>query len=404
MQTLSLAQARRIVLAAQGFGARGGSARADWRRVRSTAERLGLFQMDSINIVARAHYMPAFSRLGAYDTGKFDDKAFHPRRRELFEYWGHEASLMPMALHPLLRWRMERARRFEGMWSGVARIGRERPDYVEFVRGQIAERGPMSARDFEVKGRGGGSMWDWHEAKTALEFLFWTGAVTTHSRRGFERVYDLTERVLPAEILALPTPDEAEAHRRLMAIAARSLGVATEADLRDYFRLNAKDGKAAVAGLVEAGEVEPVSVEGWPQQAYLSRHAKLPRRIGTAALVSPFDPLVWERRRTERLFGFHYRIEIYTPAHKRRHGYYVLPFLLDDRLVARVDLKADRTARTLHVLSAHHEDGVDAGVVAERLSAELDTISSWIGLDRVVVARKGDLAAPLRSVRAAVDG
>jgi hypothetical protein len=396
MQTLSAVQARRISLAAQGFGAKRGTSAPTWRKVRSTIDRLGLFQMDSINIVVRAHYMPAYSRVGAYNPARFDDKAFHPRRRELFEYWGHEASLMPLALQPLLRWRMARARRFDGIWGSIARIGREQPDYVEQVRRQIAERGPSSAREFEVRGRSGGSMWDWHDAKTALEFLFAAGALTTHSRRGFERVYDLTERVLPADILDRPTPSETDAQRALVAIAARALGIATRADLRDYFRLGAADGTRAVDALVESGEVEPVAVEGWAQTAYLARDAIVPRKIRAAALVSPFDPLVWERKRTERMFGFRYRIEIYTPSHKRSHGYYVLPFLLDEALSARVDLKADRTDKVLRVLSVHGEDGIDRGHVAEALAAELRHLAEWLGLSSVLIGNRGDLAADLK--------
>ena len=396
MQTLSAAQARRIVLAAQGFGAKRSTSAPTWRKIRSTIDRLGLFQMDSINIVVRAHYMPAYSRVGAYDPARFDDKAFHPRRRELFEYWGHEASLMPLALQPLLRWRMARARRFDGIWGSIARIGREQPDYVEQVRRQIVERGPSSARAFEVRGRNGGSMWDWHDAKTALEFLFAAGTLTTHSRRGFERVYDLTERVLPAEILDRPTPSEADAQRALVAIAARALGIATRADLRDYYRLGAADGTRAVDALVESGEIEPVAVEGWAQAAYLARDTIVPRQIRGAALLSPFDPLVWERKRTERLFGFRYRIEIYTPSHKRNHGYYVLPFLLDEALAARVDLKADRAGNALRVLSAHGEADIEKGHVAEALANQLRYLAEWLRLGSVVVSNRGDLAAELK--------
>lgn len=397
METLGAAQVRRIALAAQGFGARPSGSPPTWRKVRATVDRLGLFQMDSINILVRAHYMPAFSRVGAYDPAKFDEKAFHPKRRELFEYWGHEASLMPLALQPLLRWRMERARRFEGVWGSIARIGREQPDYVEEVGRQIADRGPMSAREFEVRGkRGGNSMWDWHDAKTALEFLFAVGTLTVHSRRGFERVYDLTERVLPAEILDQPTPSEADAQRALVAIAARSLGIATQADLRDYFRLSAVDSARAVNGLVESGEIEPVEVEGWGQTAYLARDAAVPHRVRGSALVSPFDPLVWERKRTERLFDFRYRIEIYTPAHKRTHGYYVLPFLLDEKLCARVDLKADRAKGVLRVLSAHREADIDKTQVAQALSIDLMRLAFWIGLDRVEVGNRGNLATDLK--------
>ncbi len=388
-------EARRIVLAAQGFGQRRGPGRADWRRVRRAIERMGLLQIDSVSVLVRSHYLPAFSRVGAYDRAKLDTKAFDPRRRELFEYWGHEASLLPLAAHPLLRWRMARAERLEGIYSGTARFVRERRDYIAAVLAEVERRGPVRARDFN-DGRRRGGMWERHDGKVALEYLFWSGRVTAVTRRGFERIYDLTERVLPADIVALPTPPEADAQRALVRIAGRALGIATEADLRDYFRLATADAKRCVAELVEAGDLRPVRVEGWRQPAYLDAGARLPRRVGGSALLSPFDPLIWERARTERLFGFRYRLEIYTPAPKRRHGYYVLPFLLDERLVARVDLKSDRAASTLRVLAAHGEAGTDPDGVAAALADELRRLAAWLGLDRVTIGRRGDLATVLR--------
>ncbi len=299
-----------------------------------------------------------------------------------------------MEMHPLLRWRMKRAERFEGIWKGIAELCTERPEYIESVFSQIRDRGPLSSREFNNGDKGGG-MWNWHEGKTALEYLFWTGQITAHSRQGFERFYDLTERVIPDSVLALPTPSEEDAMRELLRISARALGVATEADLRDYFRLPAAEAKKRIAELVEQGDIEVVSVEGWPQSAYMFPDAKLPRWIRGATLLTPFDPIVWERNRTERLFGFNYRIEIYTPAHKRQYGYYVLPFLLNDRLVARVDLKADRSSSILRVIGAFGEAAKDISPVAHELNQELARYARWLGLDRIIISDNGDLARPL---------
>lgn len=397
-QSLSSSQARRIALGAQGFGNRKPEPPgppANWRRARSAIDRMGLLQMDSINIIVRSHYMPIYSRIGHYERQRLNDKAFHHKKRELFEYWAHEASLLPMEMHPLLRWRMAQAERLEGMWKGMATLYRERRDYVESIYDRIHHRGPMSSRDFN-EGRKSGGMWNWNASKTALEYLFWTGRVTAHSRRGFERVYDLPERVIPENILALPTPSEEDAQRQLLRISARALGVATEADLRDYFRISAASAKVRIAELVEQGELESVSVDGWKQTAYLAPNAKLPRWIRGATVLTPFDPIVWERSRTERLFSFRYRIEIYTPAHKRQYGYYVLPFLLDERLVARVDLKSDRQTSTLRVLGTFGESGIETAIVAHELAKELRRFAGWLGLDRIAIEDNGDLASPLK--------
>ena len=390
MEQLSTAEARRIALAAQGFGARRPlkAAAAQWRR---TIDRLSLHQIDSVNILVRAHYLPAFSRLGPYDRSLIDKSAWGGRRqRRLFEYWAHEASLLPLELHPLLRWRMARADRGAAGWKGLRAFATERRAEAETLLKRIRNEGPRAASDFEEK-RSRQGWWEWSDAKRALEWLFWAGHITTATRRGsFERVYDLTERVIPAKILALPTPDEGEAHRALIERAALALGVATAAELSDYFRLGAKEAKSAIEVLVEANVLRPVAVPGWAPLAFLHRDARLPRRLSAKALLAPFDPLVWERSRTFRLFGFHYRIEIYTPADKRRHGYYVLPFLLGDRLVARLDLKADREARRLLVHAVHFEphapsDAIDA--IAEELAAMAD----WLALDKVVLPSKDRL-------------
>jgi uncharacterized protein YcaQ len=393
---VSLAAARRIALAAQGF-ARERPPRIDRRQVGRTVDALGLLQIDSVNVLARAHYLPLFSRLGPYEPALLERAAWGRRsERRLFEYWGHEASLLPLELQPLLRWRMERARRGEGIYRRIALFARERPDFIDRVLREIAERGPLGASGVGEGGRGKSAWWGWSEGKLALEYLFWSGAVTTATRRNFERIYDLPERVFPAAVTARATPSEPEAIRRLLLIAARALGIGTAGDLRDYFRLDPADAYPRLAELVAEGALVPVAVEGWKQPAYLDPEAHRPRRVAARALVSPFDPLVWERARTERLFGFRYRIEIYTPVHKREHGYYVLPFLLGERLVARVDLKADRPERALHVRAAHAEPGIDQAEVAGALAAELASMASWLGLERLRLDRRGDLSAALR--------
>jgi uncharacterized protein YcaQ len=393
---LSLAQARRIALAAQGFSDPAPSSQPDRRHLRRVLGRIGLLQIDSVNVLVRSHYLPLFSRLGRYAPALLDTVAYAKRGRELFEYWGHEASLIPVDYQPLLRWRMARAERGEGIWQGIYRIALERPDYVQAVLAEVAARGPIGAGELSDTGRkGGASWWNRSPGKMALEYLFWSGRVTTAKRRGFERLYDLPERALPASVLAAPTPPPADAQRELIRIAAKAHGVGTEKDLRDYFRLSPDEAKPRVAELVEAGELLPVAVQGWEQPAFLHREARLPRRIRAQALLSPFDSLVWERARTERLFGFRYRIGIYTPADKREHGYYVLPFLLGDRLVARVDLKADRGDKVLRMQSGHAEPGVDLPAVAEALSDELSSMAAWLGLERVWVKAEGTLAAEI---------
>jgi hypothetical protein len=396
LESLSLVQARRIALLAQGF-ARPRPARvvtgADLlRSVRS----VGLLQIDSVNVLVRSHYLPAFSRLGAYSRDLLDRAAYSGRVRRLFEYWGHEASLIPVEWQPFFRWRMERARRGDGMWGGVTRFGREREIFCREVLERIRERGPLGISDFRAGPRRKGGWWGWSDGKVALEWLFWTGQLTTQSRRQFERVYDLPERVLPAAVIEAPTPDPAEAQRQLLRIAAGALGVATERDLRDYFRLPAADAKVRVRELVEAGDLRPVAVEGWKQQAFVDPQATVPREVDARALLSPFDSLVWERSRTERLFDFRYRLEIYTPSHKRTHGYYVLPFLLGDRLVARVDLKADRARSALRVLRAHCEESARPGRVAGPLRDELQLLAGWLGLERVVLSRRKGFMQLLR--------
>ncbi len=392
---LSAAEARAIALAAQGL-ATPRPARVDAKQLRGLVDQLGVVQIDSVNVLVRSHYLPAFSRLGAYEPTLFDRHA-HNAPRALFEYWGHEASLLPVALQPLFRWRMERAR--EDAWGRMRRIAKQQPNLVRDVLAIVAERGPISASEIELgKAKGKPGWWEWSDAKTAIEWLFWSGQVTSARRRGFERLYDLPERVLPAKIIAAPTPSEPDAHRALVERAARALGIAAEADLRDYYRLPLAGARTAVAELVEAGVLVPATVEGWTKPAYLHRDARAPKAIDPdrPALLSPFDSLVWFRARTERMFGMKYRIEIYVPAEKRVHGYYVLPFLLGDRLVARVDLKADRKASTLRVQASHAEPGVAKPRIAAALGAELARMAAWLGLERVEIIPKGDLAAGIK--------
>jgi uncharacterized protein len=309
-------------------------------------------------------------------------------QRRLFEYWAHEASLLPFDLHPLLRWRMAAADRGEIGWQSLRAYAKERRPEAKAILARIRAEGPLAASDFE-EGKGKGGWWGWGHTKQALEWLFWAGHVTTATRRAsFERVYDLSDRVIPPPVLALPTPSEADAKRALVALAARALGVATETDLRDYFRLDPASTGTAVRELVEEGVLVEAEVEGWPRPAYVHRDARWPRRILGQALLAPFDPLVWHRGRAERLFGFRYRIEIYTPVEKRIHGYYVLPFLLDERLVARVDLKADRRRSRLLVQAMTFEPDAPAET-GERLQGELNLMARWLELETVERGRAG---------------
>jgi len=388
---LSAAQARRIALAAQGF-AEARPVEAGGRGLRRLVRRLGVIQIDSVNVVVRTHYLPGFSRLGPYRRELLEAEAWG-RKRSLFEYWGHEASLLPVETQPLFRWRMERARSGE-TWGGLARFARERRDYIEAVLARIEREGPMTGGDFADGPRGAG-WWSWSNGKRALEWLFWAGFVTTRTRNSFERVYDLTERVLPRAVIEAATPDEPEAHRALLKIAAAAMGIATETDLRDYFRMPVIETRARIAEMVEDGDLIPVEVEGWQKRAYLTPGARVPRRIAASALLSPFDNLIWARERTLRLFGARIRLEIYTPAEKREHGYYVLPFLLGEAIVARVDLKADRKTGVLLVQAAHLEPGAHAAIVAPALAAELETMAVWLGLDGVRTTNKGDLSIAL---------
>ncbi|MFB9689144.1 winged helix-turn-helix domain-containing protein [Amycolatopsis plumensis] len=399
MQTISVSTARKTFLAAQGFTDPRPSGLPSRQHLKRVLSRVQLLQLDSVNVAVRAHYMPVFARLGAYDPALLDEAAWaHSTRRPrmLVETWAHEASLLPIEDWPLIRSGAKR----DGWWRHYGSLIEKSPGLVDEILAVVKELGPIGAGGIEraveadAQRRGPGSWWERSEVKRVCEYLFGIGQLTTGTRRSFERLYDLTERVVPPEILSRSVSAE-EGARGLISRSARALGVATETDLRDYYRLGPAPARQAVAELVEAGELEPVAVRGWKQPAYRHTSARTPRAVMGRALLCPFDPLIWERARTERLFGFHYRIEIYVPEPKRVYGYYVFPFLLDGELVARADLKSDRAAGVLRVQGAFAEEGVDVARVLPELAAELKHMAEWLGLSGVAVGERGDLAAPL---------
>jgi uncharacterized protein YcaQ len=402
---LSADEARRIALAAQGFGGRRAATASRWPQIEASIATMGLLQIDSVNVLVRSHYLPVYSRIGAYPRSTLDARAFDASpKRAFFEYWAHEASLLPLALQPLFRWRMRRAEAGSGIYSGVHRFAQENRPYVDAVLAEIERRGPLSASALDDPGERSGPWWGWHKGKTALEYLFWTGQVTTAFRRGFERIYDLTDGVLPEAIRAVPTPDEADAIRQLTLMGARAHGIATEIDIRDYFRLPVAETRAALAELVEDGSLVPVSVEGWRQPAFLDPAAARPARSTPTALLSPFDPLVWHRPRTERLFDFHYRLEFYTPGHKRNFGYFVMPFLHRGRLEGRVDLKADRASGSLQVLGVFLEDSVRRPEpLLENLALELRHLADWLELYKIVFKGEGTHLKSLEKMKFLVE-
>jgi uncharacterized protein YcaQ len=389
--TLSRVQARRVALVAQGFRDPRHTV-PTMRTFNRTLARTAVLQIDSVNVLQRAHYMPLFSRMGPYDVGLLHRAAERSPRR-IVEYWAHVAAFMPVDLWPAMQHRMRRYREHGHAWTGLP----ERRELVSSLLAEIAERGACTSRDLDdglprAKQHWG---WNWSDSKKALEYLFLAGRLAVAGRnQHFERLYDLPERVLPPAVLERPTPSREEAARELVRRAAAAHGVGTEACLRDYFRMQAASARTAVRELVETGELLPVRIEGWDRPAYLHRDAALPRKVHARALLSPFDPVVWERSRTEHLFDFRYRIEIYVPAAKRVHGYYVLPFLLGDRIVGRVDLKADRRDRTLRVLGSYAEPTAPDDTAVE-LAEELRDLADWLDLDQVDVAPNGDLAGAL---------
>lgn len=389
MRSLTLDQARRYALAAQGLDKPRVAGRVDVRHFRRVLDRVGVIQLDSVNVFSRTHYMPFFTRLGAYDRTNLNKWLW--RSGEVFEYWGHEASLMPMEHNPFLRWRMNA----RWHWGRVERIKEEDPGYLERVLQQVRQEGPLRTGDLDDPGeRDPSSMWGWSKGKVALEALFQQGRVSVHDRVNFVRHYAASEEVIPHEV-RMADPGRQGGQKRLIENAARSMGVATLDDLADYYRIRVPEARPLVAELVDEGRLAEVAVEGWDGTSYLHPDARLPRRSSGRSLLSPFDSLIWHRPRVERLWDFHYRIEIYVPEAKRVYGYYVLPFLLDGMLVARVDLKTDRQAGVLRVRGAWSEPAVDRVRVAAELREELEEAAVWLGMGGVEVARNGDLAALL---------
>ena len=385
MDSISNAEARRIALAAQGFGEPRPKQPGN-EDVKRTIDRLRLIQIDSVNVLVRAHYMPFFSRLGPYRREMLDELAY--RDRYVFEQWAHVACFVPIADYPLLHYRMSTGNHW---WREMPP---ERLAYFDSVLQRIREYGPAVTGEMEETG-GKVGWWNWSQAKIALEYHFAHGRLAVRERRNFARVYDLPERVFDASVLEAPGVPKLEAQREMIRRALRALGVGTAGDLRDYYRLKMGDARPRIAELVESGEARPVAVEGWKEPAYLAPGIDAAPEVRASALLNPFDNLIWDRDRDERLFGFNYRIEIYTPAPKRVYGYYVLPFMHENAIVARVDLKANRQSRTLQVQAAHLEPGAAAAKTASALARELRLMATWLGSARLEVAPKGDLAARL---------
>lgn len=398
-QRISLKSARRLALTAQGFsGAQPTPGKATrWQALSKVIDNLNLLQIDSVNVLSRSHYLPLFARLGSYDKAVLDKHTLAPKNRRCFEYWAHEASILPYRYQPLLRWRMDDARNGTGIYKGLVEFARNKPQVIADTLEKVRAEGPLRPRDFGQPAVRSGEWWGWNDNKTALEHLFWTGDVTTASRNGFERLYDVPERVLPDDTHAAPSPCRADAIRELARHSARALGISTETDIRDYFRLPVADARQAVADLVESGELHMVEVQGWNKPGYIWHEAKSARSFERATMLSPFDPLVWNRDRAERLFDFRYRIEIYTPAPKRQFGYYVLPILIGEHLSGRLCMKADRQAGTLRVNAAWHEDGIDPGAASESIAPALHNMSRWLDLERVEIAGRGNMATQLKT-------
>lgn len=390
-QLIDAGTARRIALAAQGFHTTRASGRVDVRHYRKLLRTLGLLQLDSVNVLVRSHYLPVFSRLGAYDRTALD--RFTSHSRELFEYWGHEASLLPIDVYPLLRWRMKAFA--TKPWRRAQALMKDHPGYLDRVVQQIAERGPSTVSDLAERGERTGSWWGYGPSKTALEWLFAIGRLSAYRGKQFIRVYDLAERLIPAEVYSVTSPDRDDCYRELLLRAARFHGLGTAADLADYYRLHIPTARPLLAELAAEGHLVEATVPGWRHPAYLHPDAAIPRRDRGTTLLSPFDPVVWHRDRAHRLFGFHYRIEIYVPQAKRVHGYYVLPFMLDGDLVGRVDLKAHRKTGTLEVRGAFHEADVDPKTVAGPLRDELARLAGWLELDTVTHGDRGNLMPTL---------
>jgi len=400
---LSSTQARKVALRAQGLDKRNfdnaGSRVSSYQLVQMI-HRMGALQIDAINTVVRSHYLPLYSRLGPYDCDLLDQKVFlpklqAPRHRKTFEYWGHECSLLPIELFPNFRWRMDDAREGRGIYKQLARYAKANRPYLETVKAKIADSGPLTVRDFGDSARKPG-MWEWGPAKLALEYLFWSGELSSVGRNGFQRVYDLSERAIPDHLLQSDPLSRSDAQKNLLLLAAKALGVGTAADLRDYFRLSAKDANPLVEQLLEQGELVRCEVENWSQSAFALPDLIKPKRFDSVTLLSPFDPVVWYRDRAKRLFGFEYKIEIYVPKAKRKYGYYVMPLLVGEHVVARVDLKADRVNSKLDILGFWLEVNQDSDHVISALRGELLNLSHWLGLDAIEISRNIAFANEIR--------
>ena len=383
--SLSIADARRIALAAQGFDTARPKTKATQRQVDALISRLGVIQIDSVNVLVRSQELPLFARLGNHDRNAIPKAT---KAQKLFEYWGHEAAHLPVDLYPLFRWKMNAARKGKVTHWGLTSFYEENKAFVKRTLKHVTTNGPTTSRELSTRTEKKGTWWDWDEAKVALEYLFLTGQLMSRGRGSdFARIYDTPERVLPQRVFDAATPSEHDARKQLLVRSAIAQGVATSSDLADYYRQKPAAVKPLIAELVEEGELRAVAVDGWTENAFVHRNAKLPKQLHASALLSPFDSLVWCRPRNERLFDFHYRIEIYTPKEKRKFGYYVLPFMMNGEMVGRVDLKADRANGVLQALSVHTEKGVKRSSINDALNAELRVMATWLQLDRVQIGR-----------------
>jgi uncharacterized protein len=383
LDALSIADARALALAAQGFDTPRPASKATQRHVNSLISRLGVIQIDSVNVLVRSQELPLFSRLGNHDRNAIPKAT---ESQKIFEYWGHEAAHLPVEIHPLFRWKMEAARLGKARHWGLTSFYDDNKAFVKRMLKHIETNGPTTARELstrtEKRGADKKTWWDWDESKTALEYLFLTGQLMSRGRgTDFARIYDTPEHVLPRQVLDAPTPTEHDARKQLLIRSAIAQGVATVGDLADYYRQKPAAVKPLIAELIEEGELRTVAVDGWAEKAFVHRSAKLPKQLHATALLSPFDSLVWCRPRNERLFDFHYRIEIYTPKEKRKFGYYVLPFMMNGQMVGRVDLKADRANSKLLVHSVHTEKGVKRATITDALNNELRALATWLQLN-----------------------
>ena len=376
LDSLSIADARALALAAQGFDTARPKTKATQRHVDALISRLGVIQIDSVNVLVRSQELPLFSRLGNHNRNAIPKAT---EQQKLFEYWGHEAAHLPVEIHPLFRWKMEAARLGKAKHWGLTSFYDDNKAFVKRMLKHVEKNGPTTSRELSTRTEKKGTWWDWDEAKVALEYLFLTGQLMSRGRgTDFARIYDTPERVLPEDVLSTPTPSEHDARKQLLVRSAIAQGVATASDLADYYRQKPATVKPLITELVEEGELRVVAVDGWTEKAFVHHRAKLPKQLHATALLSPFDSLVWCRPRNERLFNFHYRIEIYTPKEKRKFGYYVLPFMMDGEMVGRVDLKADRSNSKLLVHSVHTEKGVKRSTINDALNNELRTMASWL--------------------------